>query len=1025
MNPSATTESPIVRLIGWWIERPLYVVILMLACVWGGYWGMNNIGRLEDPPFPMPWAYIITPYPGASAQEVEQEVTDVVETSLQELPYLQQMKSKSVPGRSEIQIEIDERLDSSEIPQVWDEMRRRVSEARAYLPPGAMEPLVEDDFGDVYGIYYAVTADGFSPRQIHDLARRLSDTALSVPGVAKVSLSGQVQEAVYLEFDHQALVRLGIPLNAVIDRLNREISVGSAPAIDLENRRATFHISNPFRSIESLEEIRIGLPGQADTLRLGDVARVTRQPVDQPFDFIRFNGVESITFGVSVRQGENVVDVGYKVDQALEQLLETEPIGIALHPIYRQHVMVEQAIGTFLTNLSISIATVIGVLCIFMGWRAGAVVGSVLLLTVGGTVAVMALADISLQRISLGAMMIAMGMLVDNAIVVVEGMLVGVQMGMKPVEAAKRAVSRTQFPLLGATVIGILAFAPIGLSNDASGHFLVSLFQVVAISLMLSWLLAVLVTPLLGQWLLKPQAAQDEDVIYGGLMYRPYRWLVSAGLRRAWFGMLIVIGITGTSIWGFGKVKQSFFPTNNTPIYFVDVYLPQGSTIHATRARVEQFRQAVNEFDGIVSSLELIGRGPSRFSATLRPEQPNPAYAHLLVRVNDVRVMGDIMEQTRVLAARTFPDLEILVRRSEFGPSGPYKMEARLTGPDNRKLRELGESVLTVYERNGFSDLTLDWRQPALTVVPRYDAARAAEAGISRSDIYQALSFGTDGIRVGVFRDRDMMLPIIVRAPESERNDLQRVRDRTVFSPALGAFIPMRQVIDGFDLSTEETMLRRLDRIPTLTAQANQPLGENFDAAFNRVRDDIEAIPLPEGYSLTWGGEVESSERARAYLGAKVPLAFGSMFLVTLLLFGRFKQALIIWLTVPMTVCGVVVSLLITDLSFTFPSSLGFLSLAGMLIKNCVVLVDEIDQRVRVLGMTHDAITRAAISRLRPVILAAGTTIFGMTPLISDAFFMEMAVCIMGGLALSTLLIMFAIPLLYWLIKPAPSLSQG
>ena len=310
-----------------------------------------------------------------------------------------------------------------------------------------------------------------------------------------------------------------------------------------------------------------------------------------------------------------------------------------------------------------------------------------------------------------------------------------------------------------------------------------------------------------------------------------------------------------------------------------------------------------------------------------------------------------------------------------------------------------------------------------LTVVPRYDVARAAEAGISRSDIYQALSFGTDGIRVGVFRDRDMMLPIIVRAPESERNDLQRVRDRTVFSPALGAFIPMRQVIDGFDLSTEETMLRRLDRIPTLTAQANQPLGENFDAAFIRVRDDIQAIPLPEGYSLTWGGEVESSEKARAMLGSKVPLTFGSKFLVTLLLFGRFKQALIIWLTVPMTVCGVVVSLLITDLSFTFPSSLGFLSLAGMLIKNCVVLVDEIDQRVRELGMTHDAIARAAISRLRPVILAAGTTIFGMTPLISDAFFMEMAVCIMGGLALSTPHHVCH-PTLVLAIKPAPSRSR-
>ncbi len=1020
MTTQAFTETPLTRVVGWWIDRPIYVVLVMLACLWGGYWGMDHVGRLEDPPFPMAWAYIITPYPGATAEEVEQEVTDVIETALQELPYLEEMKSKSVPGRSEIQIEIDEQLDHSEIPQVWDEMRRRVSEANARLPPGAMTPLVEDDFGDVYGIYYAVTAEGFSPRQIHDLARRLSDTALSVKGVAKVSLSGQTQEAVYLEFDHQALVRLGIPLSAVIGRLNQEINLGSAPAIDLDSRRATFQISNPYRSVEALGDILIGQPGGVQTLRLRDVATISRRPVDQPFEIIRFNGQQAMTFGVSVRPGENVVKIGHAVDAAIEQMLEAEPIGISLHPIYRQHIMVEEAIGTFLTNLAISVATVLGVLCLFMGWRAGTVVGAVLVLTVGGTIAMMTLTGISLQRISLGALMIAMGMLVDNAIVVVEGMLVGVQMGMKPVDAAKRAVTRTQFPLLGATIIGILAFAPIGLSNDKSGHFLVSLFQVVGISLLLSWVLAVLITPLLGQWLLKPGQAQDEATIYGGLMYRPYRWLIHAGLRQAWFGMLIVIAITATSIWGFGKVKQSFFPTNNTPIYFVDVYLPQGSNIHATADRVETFRQEIQQFDGVVNSLELIGRGPNRFAATLRPEQPNPAYAHLLIRVEDVRAMSDTMAETRALAERRFPDLEILVRRSEFSPSGPHKMEVRLTGPDNRELRRLGEEILAIYERHGFGDLTLDWRQPALTLIPRYDPARAAEAGVTRADIYQALSFGTDGIRVGLFRDRDMMIPIVARAPEHERSDLQRVRDRTVFSPALGAFVPMRQVIEGFDLSTEETMLRRLDRIPTLTAQANQPMGENFDAAFARVRGDIEALPLPPGYALGWGGEIESSQEAREMLGSKVPLTFGSMFLVTLLLFGRMKQALIIWLTVPMTVCGVVVSLLLTDLSFTFPSSLGFLSLAGMLIKNCVVLVDEIDQRVREMGMTHAAIAQAAISRLRPVVLAAGTTIFGMTPLISDAFFKEMAVCIMGGLALSTLLIMFAIPLLYWLIKPAP-----
>ena len=692
------------------------------------------------------------------------------------------------------------------------------------------------------------------------------------------------------------------------------------------------------------------------------------------------------TVGVSVEPGENVVAVGERVDQGIQDLVSTLPVGVEFQPIYRQHKVVDASISTFLRNLLASIATVILALCVFMGWRAGAVVGTILLLTVMGTLMVMAIYNIELQRISLGALMIAMGMLVDNAIVVVEGMVIGVQRGLSPRQAAESSVSRTQFPLLGATVIGILAFAPIGLSDDKTGHFLASLFQVVGISLLLSWVLAILLAPLLGHLLLRPTKGQAEAEIYRGWAYAPYQAIISLGLRQAWLGMLLILSITLACIWGFGQVKQSFFPTNNTPIFFVDFYLPQGTSIQTNEAEIT-----------------------------------NPAYSHLLVRVASVLDMQSSMTEARRLAFEHFPNASVQVRRSEFSPSGPFKMEARFTGPDTRVLRKLGEQALAIFAQFEHRDLQINWRQPALKLAPEFNDQNAARAMVTRQDLALALSYGTTGIPIARFRDEDITLPVIARAPLVERTDLQRISDRTIWSQGLGAFVPVRQVLDGFTLTTEETILYRRDRVPTLTAGSNPPLGTNFTAEFAKVQPLVEAMTLPAGYALTWGGEYEGSQEARETLGQRIPITFGIMFFVTILLFGRLKQPIIIWLTVPMTVCGVVLSLLITDLSFTFPSFLGFLSLSGMLIKNCVVLVDEIDQRVTEMGFTQEAIIAASVSRLRPVILAAGTTIVGMSPLLSDAFFLEMAVCIMGGLAFSTLLILFAIPLLYWLIRPQPS----
>ena len=1002
----------------WAIDHPIYPWIAVLICLLGGLWGMFDVGRLEDPPFPMNYAYVVTTYPGATAREVAHEVTDVIEASLQELPYLEKMISKSVPGRSEVQLEISDRFDTEQLPQIWDELRRRIREAELRLPQSAGTPLVEDDFGDVFGMLYAVTTEGQTPKQVTALSKHVSTQLLRVDGVAKIQIMGLPQEAIFLEMDHERMVRLGLPLDQVLSAISQQTDVTPDSSLIVDQRRATLKLQEDFTSLQSLQQLKIGRPGGTEIITLGEIATISRTLTETPYELIRFNGKPVFTVGVSAKSGENVVGVGARVDAAIDALVNTLPIGVSFQPIYRQHQVVNDAISSFLRNLTMSIITVIAALCIFMGWRAGAIVGAVLLLTVMGTILIMALANIELQRISLGALMIAMGMLVDNAIVIVEGMVIGVQRGLSPRAAASASVARTQFPLLGATLIGILAFAPIGLSDDSSGHFLISLFQVVGISLLLSWVLAIFIAPVLAKRLLKPGPAQSEAVIYHGWGYAPYRTLIDLGLRQAWFGVLLILGITATCIWGFGHVKQSFFPTNNTPIFFVDFFLPQGTSIQTTEREISRLAQSIKVDPATQDITSFVGRGTSRFAATIQPEQPNPAYAHLLVRVDEVDSMAAAMARTRKIGFEQFPNAEIQVRRSEFSPSGPYKIEARFSGPDSKVLRQLGEQALDLLTQYNHRDLQLDWRQPALEMTPKFNDQNAARSLVSRADLARSLSYATVGIPVARFRDNDVILPVIARAPLDERSSLQRIIDRTVWSQGLSAYIPIRQVIDGFQLTSSETLIYRRNRIDTLTARSNPPIGTNFDAEFAKVRAAIEAIPLPAGYAFEWGGEYEGSTEARETLGQMIPLTFGLMFFLTVLLFGRIKQPIIIWLTVPMTVCGVVISLLITDLSFTFPSFLGFLSLSGMLIKNCVVLVDEIDKRVSEMGFEASAIAAACVSRLRPVMLAAGTTIVGMSPLLSDAFFLEMAVCIMGGLAFSTLLTLFAIPLLYWLIHP-------
>jgi multidrug efflux pump subunit AcrB len=999
------------------IDRPLYTWMLMLACVFGGWWGINTVGRLEDPAFPIKQAYIITSYPGASAVEVEQEITDTIEASLQELPYLDHLVSKSVPGRSEIQIEIIESISGEEIRQIWDEVRRRVAEAGARLPPGAGTPHVEDDFGDVYGILYAVTIEGYAPDVIADVARDMGNSLTRLDGVAKVASAGEPREGLFVEIANEKLVRLGLPLDALLASVGAENQVVGAGSEIHGGRRLRIAPDLAFDSVEAVSDMRIGKPGSTEIFRLGDIATISRQPLEDQFHIIRHNGVPAITIGVSVMADRNVVEVGERVDAAIQELAANLPLGMEIIPIYQQHVAVRDSINTFLLNLAASVFTVFAALFVFMGWRAGIVVGAVLLFTVLGTLCVMALCNIELQRISLGALMIAMGMLVDNAIVIAEGMVVGVALGRSPAEAAAQSVHRTQFPLLGATLIGIMAFAPIGLSDDNSGYFLRALFQVVAISLLLSWILAITVVPLLGKYLLVDKRASTEPgnqaSIYQGWSHVPYRALLSFGLRRAWTTTFIIVGITLACLWAVQFMKPGFFPTTNTPLFYVDVQLPQGADILTTQNLIADMEGTIRADAGVIAVSSFIGRGASRFTATFRPEQPNPAYTQLVVRVADVTQMPAIMSRlSQVFAAAATP-ADIQFYRMEFSPSGNSKIEARFSGSDPAVLRQLADQTLAVYLQHNLVDRKVNWRQPTLDLVPEFDTVQARRAGISRQDVYSTLAYATSGVSIGLFRDHEKLVPIVARAPQRERGDITRLGERLVWSTAQQQFVPMSQVIRKFEVRPSDDLIWRRDRVRTINVLANPQPGLNATYVFNALRTDIESIKLPHGYHLEWGGEHEGSEMANRLLLQKIPMTFGSMLLITILMFGQLRQAIVIWLTVPMIVCGVVVALITTNLPFTFPAFLGFLSLSGMLIKNCIVMVDEIDKRILDDGFSAQTITTACLSRLRPVLLASGTTIAGMAPLLTDAFFKEMAVAIMGGLAVGTLLTLLAVPVFY------------
>ena len=998
------------------VNKVLIVLLIFLALA-GGWSAYQHMARFEDPEFTIRVAQIVTQYPGASPLEVAEEVTEPLERAIRQLQEVDVIESVSSAGVSEIKVEIKYAFSRSKpaLQVIWAKLRDKVGDAERALPPDVQHPAVFDDFGDVYGLYYFLTGEGYAPAELRRYAKDLQDEFLQVEGVAKVRLGGARREAIFVEIAQDTAVALGVSIRNVYDDLARQNAVVSAGDVAIGDQRLVIDPSGAIDSVEAIENLLVSTSADGGILYLKDIARVWRGYQTPPATLFRHDGQPAIAMGVSMVPGSNVVDIGRAVDDKIAESESRRPVGIELHEYYHQGKVVDASVRNFLLNVVAAFVIVVVTLLLFMGLRSAAIIGAILMLTIFATLTAMNAVGIPMHRISLGALIIALGMMVDNAIVVTEGILVGVRRGERTLDVAKTVVTQTQWPLLGGTLVGIIAFGPIGFAPGDTAEYTGHLFWVMLIALLFSWVLAVTVTPLLCHWLFRGAPAAASGGKQGDhVLLRIYK----AVLRRA-LGMRLVVvggavGLFVLSLWGAQFVKSGFFPTSTTPQIVVDYWLPQGTDIVRTQREIQAVEAFVADLEGVNAVQTSIGAGGLRYMLIYSGESPNPSYAQILARVDDYRVIDGLMPRIQGYIDEHYPDAQAKIWRFVLGPGGGSKIEATFKGPDPVVLRRLAGEAKAVMVADGRAlFIKDDWRQPVSVIEPVYSERKARRAGVSRKDLALALRTGFSGDTVGVYREGDDLLPIIARAPALERVSVEDMRNIQVLSSATGRTVSIGQVTDGFRTTWRDGLLRRENGVWTIKAQSDPVPGELASELLARIQPAVEAIALPDGYTLEWDGEYGDSKESSDNLASTLPFGLLAMVFTVFALFGTVRQPVVIWLVVPLAWIGVVAGLVVTQLPLEFMGILGVLSLSGLLIKNAIVLVDQIDLEIKGDTSRYDAVVNAAASRVRPVMMGALTTVLGVIPLFFDAFFQSMSVVLVAGLSFATLLTLVIVPVLY------------
>ncbi|MDX2503427.1 MAG: efflux RND transporter permease subunit [Gammaproteobacteria bacterium] len=1003
----------------YFIKNQVLSIILILLALFGGWNAYQSMPRFEDPEFTIRTALIYTQYPGASPVEVAREISEPLETALQQMQEVKDISTTSSAGLSEISVDIkyDFSKSKDELQIIWTKLRNKIKDAQSSLPQEASEPIVNDDFGDLYGLSYLITGDDYSPADLRAYAKQLQKEILQVEGVGKVQLAGEQEEAIFVEISQEKTAVLGVSIQKIYDILQQQNSVVSAGSVVIGDQRIVIDPSGEINSIDAINNLLVSTQsgGQADDkiIYLKDIATVYRGYKSPASKIIRYNGQPAIAMGVSNVAGGNVVVVGEAVDSKLRESESRRPLGIDVSEYYHQGKVVEASVNDFVLNVIAALVIVVSSLFFTMGLRSATVIAFILIVTVGATLATMQIIDVPLHRISLGALIISLGMMVDNAVVITEAILVGIQQGRKKLDIAKEIVTQTKWPLLAGTLVGVIAFAPIGFAPGQTAEYTGDLFWVVMIALLFSWFLAMTITPLICFWLF-PEKQEENKVNAEGKFFVLYKQLMRWCLQSRWLVISMVVGLFMLSIWGAQFMTQGFFPRSTTPQMVVDYWLPEGTRIERTEQDMIAIENFVRNMDGVNAVQTLVGGGAIRYLLTYAPQSSNSSYGQLLVRVDDYHAIDGMIPIVQNFIQDNFPEAHSKAWRFVLGPGGGSAIEAEFSGADPAVLRRLANEAKSIMTADGGAQSIKDnWRQPVSVIEPVYSETKGRRAGVSRKDLADAILKYYSGEQVGFYREGEDLIPIISRLPNTDSATIDGIKTIQVISALTGEAVPIAQVTNGFRTIWRDGQIRSENRVFRIKAQSDPYPDELAASLLKRIRPQIEALKLPDGYNLEWGGEYGDSNESNGNLMSTIPLGFLAMVLVVVISFGKVRQPLIIWLVVPLATIGVVFGLVVTGIPLEFMGILGLLSLSGLLIQNGIILVDRMDTEIDEGKPRFDAIVDSAASRVRPVVLGSFTTALGVIPLFFDAFFQSMAVVLVFGLSFATLLTLLIVPVLY------------
>ncbi|GHE46390.1 cation efflux system protein [Camelimonas fluminis] len=1003
------------NLSAWAVRHPALILFLIIAVSAGGLISYLRLGRAEDPSFTIKVVIVTAIWPGATAREMQEQVADPIEKKLQELPYFDKVITYVKPSFTAMQVAFRDTTPPKDVQQLFYQLRKKMSDLKPSLPSGLIGPNFNDEYGDVDSILYMMTGDGADYAQMKKVAEGLRQALLRVPDVTKVNLYGTQDEKIFVEFSHARLATLGIPVQSLFDSLARQNAVVPAGVVETNAQRVPLRVTGALDGARAVEETPVEANGRV--FRLGDIATVTRGFKDPPDYVIRQEDKPAIGIGVVMARGGNILDFGKNVNAAKDLFMAAAPQGVSLTQVADQPLVVDHAVGEFVRSFIEALGIVLLVSFVSLGWRTGIVVALSVPLVLAIVFIVMAAMGLDLHRITLGALIIALGLLVDDAIIAIEMMVVKMEQGVNRMEAAAFAWTSTAFPMLTGTLVTAAGFLPIGFNNSATGEYAGGIFWVVAIALVASWFVAVIFTPYLGVKLL-PQMSKghhDPNAIYQTRLYRGLRAVITWCVNHRLVVVAATAGVFVLALVGFTRVEQQFFPLSERPELFLQMRMPEGTGMGATTATAQQAEKLLHNDRDIATYTTYVGQGSPRFWLGLNPQLPNEAFAEIVILTKGVEERERVKARLdKAIADGALAQARVRVDRFNFGPPVGFPVQFRVIGPDTGKVRDYANQVRDVMRANrNVIDPHLDWNEQSPSVRLVVDQERARALGLTPQDLSQSLQTLLSGVTVTTVRDGVEKVDVVARTLPSERLDLGKIADLSVMTRG-GASVPLAQVA-RLEYLHEEPIMWRRNRDMVMTVRADIVDGVQAPDVTMQIWPQLKAISdaMPPAYRIEMGGAIEESQKGNASLVGLLPLMVIIMLTLLMVQLQSFSRLALTFMTAPLGIIGATLGLLLFRQPFGFVALLGLIALAGMIMRNTVILVDQIETDVAHGATRRQGIIEATVRRARPVVLTALAAILAMIPLSRSAFWGPMATTIMGGLFVATFLTLLFLPALY------------